>query len=190
MAKKNKKLAFGLIEVMVASSMILMILMALTTATKAALQGNQLIHLRASALFLAQEGLEITRGIRDNNWSGNSGLAWKSLQWSGNTLVDISLTGDSCYKVEYNDAVKSFGLSPIISCPLIGANEGELIEIESDNPDTFYRYIKIGPVGDELLLGSTEDNGENALKMTVYVTYSDNKTVEISEILTNWLPKY
>ncbi|MFA6963563.1 MAG: hypothetical protein WC227_02515 [Patescibacteria group bacterium] len=173
---------------MVASAMILMVLIALTMATKSSLKGNQDIHLRASALFLAQEGIEAVRGIRDNNWSSNSGAGWKALQWSGNTLVEVDLTNPSCYKIEFKEIIKSFGLTAI-TCP---GNVGdtvaqESVQIEIDNPDTFYRYIKIESAGG---LGDSIANDDNALKATAHVTYGDGKQVSVSELLTDWLPKY
>lgn len=186
MTLHNKKLAFGLIEVMIASAMILMVLVALTMATRSSLRGNQDIHLRASALFLAQEGLEACRGIRDNNWSSNSGAGWKALKWNGDSLLDIDLDAASCYKIEYKEAAKSFGLTSLTNCSPIVANQ-ESIKIETDNPDTFYRYIKIESASD---LGAPVVTLDNALKATVYVTYGDGKQVIVSEMLTDWQPKY
>ncbi len=178
----------GLIEVMVASAMIMMVLIALTMATKSSLRGNQDIHLRASALFLAQEGLETGRGIRDNNWSSNSGAGWKALKWSGNALTDVDLTTATCYKIEYKEAVKGMGLTAI-TCPTNVADKSaqESIQIEQDNADTFYRYMKIESVGD---LGAPIASNTNALKLTAYVTFGDNKQVVVSEVLTDWLQKY
>jgi len=204
MVKKVIKKAFGLIEVMVASSMILIILLALTAATKSALQGNQDIYARAQALFLAQEGIETVREIRDSSWSaGQSGTgSWKSLVWNAakDKLIDVTdLTTTSCYKIDYvGSPLYQFGLTPL-SCTNLDQNQSsmELVQLNQDINNSnakFYRYVKIEPIGNQLMPDGTGTantfNQNNSFKLTVYLQYGQNKTLSISEILTNWWPKY
>jgi type II secretory pathway pseudopilin PulG len=63
---------FGLLEVMISGAVIIIILGSLVLVAHAAINNNQYMQKRAEATFLAQEGLEMVRQIRDSNWIDRS----------------------------------------------------------------------------------------------------------------------
>ena len=60
---------------------------------------------------------------------------------------------------------------------------------------TYYRYAKTEPTtgllpNDESLAAGSTYNTTNSFKLTVYVVYQNNKTISVSEVMTNWIPQY
>jgi len=95
----SKKLAFGLVEVLLSGAVIIIILGALVMIARAAFNNDLYLQKRAQAIYLAQGGLEIVRQIRDSNWiDGYNDSQWDNLTVSPNykfTGVGTAL----CFKV-------------------------------------------------------------------------------------------
>lgn len=68
MDRRVKKKGFSLIEVLLSGTIIVMILAATVFIGKAAMQTTTKSVEKIQASYLAQEGLEIARQIRDTNW--------------------------------------------------------------------------------------------------------------------------
>jgi prepilin-type N-terminal cleavage/methylation domain-containing protein len=92
----TKSKGFSLIEVILASSVFALLVTALVGAFLYGQEGTALAGTRARAVFLAEEGLEAVRNIRDagfvNLVDGTYGLATTGNQWSlvgSSDLIDI-----------------------------------------------------------------------------------------------------
>jgi len=162
------KKGFGILEVLVSSVIIITILMALVFIGRTALTNSSYIQEKAQAVYLAQEGIEIVRQIRDTNWiDRDNTTGWNSLA-AGN------------YGISYNSTTKKYGLA--------GSNDSVTM-----NNLTFTRTIKIENTG-SLLPGSGGSDihpSDNAFKVTSTITWNNgSKTVSVSEILTNWRPNF
>lgn len=181
----NKKAkGFGVIEVLVASTTIAVILSALVMAGNIALRNTIRLGQRIQATYLAQEGLEIVRQIRDTNWiDEDNSTDWNSFIWdeSGN-LIKAEENYQGCVIATGNRDQERFGLS-------CDSDRQDSIIL---NNTTFRRTVSIQEVGDSLLPG---EDGElqqsyNSLKITVKVTWDQDGEIILSQILTNWRPKY
>lgn len=64
----NKEKGFGLLEVLLAGLIIIMMLSALVVVARAAIESNIYVQQRFQATFLAQEGMERVRHIRDTSY--------------------------------------------------------------------------------------------------------------------------
>lgn len=62
---------FGLIELLVATSVISVSLFALVAVIQASFQVTSVSGVKARAEFLAEEGVEVVKILRDNSWSSN-----------------------------------------------------------------------------------------------------------------------
>ena len=170
------KKGFGLLEVLLSAVIIIIILAALVTIGRAALNNNEYLAQRAQAIYLAQEGLEMTRQIRDTNWiDGENTTKWNTLD----RITTPTATGD--YSLIFLNNWK-------LGMPTTGENilVGGVI---------FNRKINISSANDNLLptLTNNPNLSDYAIKIksTVTWTYSgQSKNVELSEILTNWRPDF
>lgn len=85
MMKLLKQNGFSTIEVLLASSILILIVAALMGAYIYGSESTALAGQRARAAFLAEEGLEASRNIRDSGFSnlsdGTKGLAISGNQW-------------------------------------------------------------------------------------------------------------
>jgi len=185
------KRAFGIIEVLIASSIIASVLGGLVYVGRLALTSSTNTKVRSEALGLATEGLEIVRHIRDSNWAdSDNSTVWNSLVMENDgTFSTVVPDSGKSYIVKFNKAKNGqdrFGL-----------DYGNAEQISSPDGSTFFRSIDITSTG--VLLPATDDKDslkeqsvkrDNAMKITVTVTWDDNKAVSVSELLTNWRPNY
>lgn len=84
--KKNN--GFSIIEIMVVITIITIGLVGLLALTAQNIKVLYTNRNNLVAAYLAQEGLELIRGIRDNNWK--SGYAWNNGIGSGNYVLDYT----------------------------------------------------------------------------------------------------
>lgn len=188
LAKKN---GFGLIEVLIASTIIVTILAALVSVGRMTLRSSVATQQRAVAMQLAQEGIEIVREMRDTNWvDGDNATEWNSLVNSGSTwrTVDISPGTPKKYQIKYiisGTWTSRFSLSELTQ----SSDPGEKLTI--DGSDFTRKIILDRNTG--LLLDSNpggEKLSDYYLKVTSEVITPDGKTISASEIITNWRPNY
>lgn len=177
---KGKLKGFGLMEVLISAVIIIIILSALVTIGRAAMSNNENLAERTQAIYLAQEGIETVRQIRDSNWIDGSNLTkWNTLE--GDTTVS---SGD--YVLSY--ITNKWILSNMDSYETISLGPtGKAV--------SFYRTINITAADDAIM--PTPGNNPNlslqAIKATATVTWEfsgQTKRIEVSEILTNWRPDF
>ena len=154
-----KKNAFTLPEVILA---IFILTTAVASGSVLIQQTFTLVSLNQSKLiayYLAQEGIEIVRNIRDNNWL--AGTTWKEG------------LGTEDYEVSYNDTE----LSPNQNRPLSIDDSDGFYSYSGGAPTKFKRKISISEVGDD------------TLQVTVLVTWTERSrehTAKVIENLHNW----
>jgi len=155
---------FSMIEVVIAVSIITTALIASLALITSSISSIQLNKTKIIATGLAQEGLEIVRNIRDNNW-----LDYKrsSINW-----LDGLSAGD--YRVQY-DSESLLAFSPT---PLKIDSNGFYKYGDSGTNTPFYRKITIQIVD------------ENQIKVTAVVSWTEKRRSEIVSAETrlyNWL---
>jgi len=189
MNQKNKK-GFGIIEVLIASTIVIAIILAFTAVARATLKGTDDMNERAQAINLAQEGLEMVRQIRDSNWTDSNGnTLWDSLlydplagNWSEvprDSLKTYALTFDSLLRRYY----------------LTESTAPENILLAGDANVGFKRFVRVSSANGLLPSNDTAsklpDQKDNfAMKVTVEVITPGGKTVSVSELMTNWRPQF
>lgn len=126
MVKKHFKNGFTLLEVMIAITILTIGIGGSYVLIQQTLRGGNIAESKLIAYYLAQEGIEITRNIRDNNWLLKRG---SDVKWD----EGIYRNGDDeniCYEgceVDY----LSQELNPI-------SGDGNYLRIDSANG--FYNY--------------------------------------------------
>ena len=95
-----KKNSFTLLEVMVAISILTLAVGGSFTLIQQALVSTSLAKSKLTAAYLAQEGMEIVRNIRDNNWL-NSSPSWKTGLTAGEYEADYDDLSLSSYADRY-----------------------------------------------------------------------------------------
>lgn len=196
--KKNK--GFTLTEVLIAMMILTVAIVTATNILVGLLQTNKNIVKIEQAYYLAMEGVEAVRNIRDTNWLNNVDfrgrtdllgifenggeyvLGLKSMAWKNSIKDTVSDIGrfkswDLFYRVADNDKLCLFeedGRSFYVLCGLVSGRDSG-----------FSRYVKIEPY--------CEDAGkslcEKSFKATSVVSWMDGtkeKNVELSEVLTDW----
>lgn len=185
MNQRKFKKGFGLLEVVITVAIIVVILGGLVAIGRAAEINSIKTQERAQAVYLAQEGLETVRQIRDSNWiDNNNATQWNTLVWENTGLILVPSDG-SIYDIKFQ--VGRFGL-------ITPSTNSDKATIGGVN---FIRTIKIENVGDLLpktIFESTNmTSTDYALKITANVSWTTNgnsKDVAVSEVLTNWRPNY
>ncbi len=178
MNRTRTKKGFGILEVLLAGVIIVIVLGALVFLARNSLNNSIYLQEKGQATFLAQEGLEIVRHIRDTNYiDEKNDTKWNSFIIdggggpgipSGNPTIDYSIGFDSTSN-EYE--IKN-GIDPIIA----------IDDIE------FTRTISFSSLAGEELLDNDEDLQENAIVAIVRVTWNSSfksGEVEIRELITN-----
>lgn len=195
---KNSK-AFGIVEALIASSIIAMILFALVAVGRNSIRGVEEAEKRSQAILLAQDAIEQVRQIRDSNWISSTGEDWNSLVWNGDNLVKV--TPDD-YIIEYKKFAAD-GLKKIMRYGLVETTDnGLLVNLGGTGEvgnriggNDFYQLITIDTSNISNLIPVSGDDVDpkpdiNAIKVTAKISWDDNKSLEISEVLTNWRPAY
>lgn len=189
--KTGLKKGFGILEVLVSAVIIIIVLSALVFIGNAALSNSVYTQQRAQAIYLAQEGIEQVRQMRDTNWiDGNNSTQWNALLWnSGKTaLTDITPALGNTLDVQK-------GSAPMAN--RYGLVQTTLPEISINGTD-YTRSVNVASVGSLLptdISGGANDVNKSitALKITVSVSWVSkmgSKAVSSSEIITNWRPNY
>ncbi|HLC44054.1 MAG TPA: hypothetical protein VJK08_02945 [Patescibacteria group bacterium] len=186
MIKDSKKTqGFGLIEVLIASTIIIMTISSLTFVARGALTSTDRTQDRIQAVNLAAEGIEIVRNIRDTNWiDRRPETDWGN--WVGSTFNGVVAGG--VYKINYSAG--SLNRFNLISVP-IGAPAENITLL---NGAVFTRTIQVDSIVNAtsgLMPGSNQSNLQGqAYKVTVKVTTPSKAEINVSEILTNWRPNF
>lgn len=199
LVKKTNK-GFGIAETLIASTIIMMIIFALTAAGRSALRSSQYLQERTQASYLAQGGIEQMRQIRDSNWldSNASGTEWSSFALT--TTAAKGYSWDSSNKLystlNFDTTQKRYKLStPTVTLPATP----DVIPLDSVDfsRTVILQQIQKDQTGKLLptdgTAGTKVEADINSIKVTVKIDWSNNghaKNLSISEILTNWRPNY
>lgn len=191
------KQGFSILEVLVSSVIIITILSVLVFIGRLALANSLYAQEKAQAIYLAQEGIEIVRQIRDTNWTDrNNATQFDDIAWNNTNSALVPATSGTIYYPLFNTingfkrwGLKNKGSSTDTDVPITDSSLG--------STQTYKREIKIENTG-SLLTGSGTASTDvystsNALKITSTVTWDLNgvqKSVSASEILTNWRPNF
>lgn len=186
MKKTNFKKGFGILEVLIASTIIITILGALVTVGTMAINTNEQLLAKAQATNLAQEGIEMVRQIRDTNWIDNdNSTAWNSFVWGGSVSTPtLNIPTDSQnYKLSQNVNNKRWGLDPV--------NPDQPEEITVGNTK-YTRSIYFDPIVN--LIPSTGDlnsgKSQQAIRVRTKISWGSGQSIELSELITNWRPNF
>jgi len=185
----NKKLkGFGIIEALIASTIIIIIVFSLTAVARGTMRASDNMQERAQAAQLAQEGIEVVRQIRDTNWiDGSAVTSWNSFVCtaSGSALTCPALPiATANYKIVFN-SLNRFSLAD-------AGTTGELIKLGNIDGFAFKRFIKFESVGALLpdVVNPSLTKDKYSTKVTVTVTTPSGEDIAVSEMLTNWRPQY
>ena len=162
MSKKNQNKAFTLMEIIIVMGVVISVLTSALVLITMTVNSTRASRSRIIAIGLSQEGLEIVRNIRDNNWLAGRRTA---LDWR----QDMN-PGD--YRVQYD----SSGLL-VFSTALLRINNDFYQYAGGDNTP-FYRKITIEHIGD------------NQMRIISEVTWNEqgrNRAVSAETRLYNWL---
>lgn len=159
----RKKHGFSLVEVIIAVAIIITGLISVVALINSSVSGIRINKSRTIAASLAQEGLEVVRNIRDNNW-----LAYK--RSIGNWRDGLA---NGTYRVQYNtEALLVFSSTPL------QLDSNGFYQYDSGAPTLFYRRIIIETIND------------NQFKTTCEITWKENNRDNVLSVETrfyNWL---
>jgi Tfp pilus assembly protein PilV len=197
---KYKK-GFGLMEVLLSGVIIIMILGALVAIGHAAITNSEYAAERTQAIYLAQEGIETVRQIRDSNWIDGNPTTWKAIFTDPvGTMFPIETQPTADTYLLYQGAFRSpasmhgYSLSACSGSPCSGGS----VPLAGINYTRIFKTTAADTDVSNLLPteGTTKTDVHpdiNAMKIRVVVSWTSNgqaKSVEASEILTNWRPDY
>lgn len=196
MTKIATSKAFGLVETLIASAIIIVVVFALTAVSSITLAGTRRTQEHAQAMNLAQEGIEVARQIRDTNWiDSDRTTSWNKLVATNQSAPVWTIPAlNSGYSVSFIDSGSPQISRLFLSTAGIGGVAGAGQKITLDGSD-FVRKIKSETVGELLpgvdCSGSTpNDKSVCAIKITSTVKTPSGADVSVSEVLTNWRPNF
>lgn len=173
-----RRKGFGILEVLLAGVIIITMLSALVFLGRSAINNSVYLQQRAQATYLAQEGMEIVRQIRDSNYiDGNNTTKWNTLR-ELNTGVGPGMI----YQIGWTDQYSGrYFLIPISDNPK---------NINIDGTD-FTRTIEFATaenlLTDPVISNFSGDKNDIALRAIVKVTFDSfgEKKVEVEELIAN-----
>lgn len=185
--KKAKEEGFTLIETLVAVSIFLVSVVGMMTILSSGLSNTIAAKKKMTATFLAQEGIEYIRNLRDTYvlYWGNYTDGWN--EFNNRMIASSCATPEGCF---YKDEGLNFNNSdlPILDlqiegcggvCPIIiyDASKSKYVSAGSGSENTtFRRTIK------------TEKINQDITKVTAIVSWDNNtKSISFSENLFNWV---
>lgn len=193
--KKNifKKLSngFTVVEAMVAISILLLSITGAFTVAQSSLQSTNYAKNKTTAYYLAQEGLEYIRHLRDNNGLRMLKDRTGSINWLDGFAEpgagDPCSDGSRCYV----DTTNEIGIEPMACpdgvCPLFYLNvaTGQFQYVDKHDLTTLSTFRRTITVTPQAIDGST--NSQVTVK--VVVEWNQNgttKSLDVSENLYNW----
>ena len=161
---------FGILEVVVATGIITVGLVAVISFITQSYYVSQVNKNKFAATMLAQEGIELTRNVRDSNWVG--GFSWNQ-----------NIVGDGTYRIEMDtggnvNIVNVNGIDDVLS--RLKINNG-LYQYSSGTDTIFYRLITAANTATCL--------AADCLQVTSEVKWSERgltKNYTITVELYNW----
>lgn len=162
--------AFTLIETLVAISVLLISLVGPLSIAAQALKSAYYARDEITAFYLAQEGLEYVRAVRDQNYLANPQQSWLSgLSACQSALCSIDFPNFSDASCANNSC------APLLIDPVTG-----LFNTQTGAPSGFTRSVTIVPVSgmpDEMQVQSTVS----------WASAGISRSFTLSEYIFNWL---
>jgi type II secretory pathway pseudopilin PulG len=140
---------------------------------------------RLTATYLAQDGMEIVRNIRDNNWlnmdaycetnpdcTTNNDYSWVDYLTSGSTNYSLNCTNGCEADYTTNTGVAgAFAMAPSASRYLFIDNTNGFYNYTGGTPTRFQRKIIIEPIQD------VDGKSDHIIKVTVQVSWNKKATI-------------
>lgn len=162
--KKNRA-AFTLVETIIAISVIGLVVTAAFQLTQSSLKIGANTMQKLTAFHLAEEGLEITRNMRDSNWIAN--LTWDQGLCAGKYIIEE--------KQNYASGGNKWNLIPV-------ADDDSAPEIKLKENQRFKRIIEIETL-------SSQTDTISAINITSKVFYFEGvkkNEIALAMELTDW----
>jgi len=176
--KNTEKSAFTLIEVMIALSVLILVVLSITTLTMYNVQTNDRNIDNLQAQYLAEQGLEAVREIRDSNFLQNYYWLSDSEELWGANLSQMGTSG-SYYTVALNQAIDSEHGPWILQKVDIKQDD---LTVKNTN---FKRYLFVKPVLDKY--GDSQNYEEIYVESVVKYNFrGQEQTVKLFSQFMNW----
>ncbi len=169
---KQIRLGFTLIETLVAISVLLLSLAGPLAIASNALQSAHYARDEVTAYYLAQEGIEYVRAIRDQNYLSGSPWLTGLDESSAASCIDTPCIVDM---TEFDHAECGAGCPPLQLSDI-----GELYNQSTGESSIYTRTLTITRV----------DGGDEEVVVTVSMTWVSknlNRSFQLTEHLFNWL---
>jgi len=161
----KKKKGLTLIELMIAFFIVSFGLVGTFSVIQKIITASSMTSSRLIASYLAQEGMEIVRNVRDNNWLEGAGIDWDL------GLKNCFSAPNYC-EADYNDQALISGTDRYLKI-----NSSGFYNYDSGTDTIFKRKIKIVHLEAEVLRVVTEVSWEE---------HGSEKSVVVEEILYDW----
>ena len=185
--KLKKKSGFTLLEVIVAVFILTVGVGGSFVLIQQTLSASSMVRSRLIAAYLAQEGIEIVRNVRDNNWLEQRESFETPPEPLWNDGLDNCLPPINCCEADYKtDMLPSTPLTSVVECSF---DNLRYLNIDSDG---FYSYSGDAQTRFKRKI-SIEQIEDNKIKVVVIVQWKEkNKThqIEVVEHITNWYEEY
>jgi len=177
--------AFTLVEVIIGVAILSIVMSSITVLTIVSIQANQANVNRLTGYYLAQEGVEGLRNLRDSNWLRNYG-------WDGNSEWGSDFGSEGYYKIDYLPGLDppwklTFGgtvLANLDSTLYLVNHNGNRFYVHDPSTWTDYETTKFNRH-----LHVVPDADEEMLQVTAVVFWDDHGReieVQVSTRLTDW----
>jgi type II secretory pathway pseudopilin PulG len=151
---------FGLLEVIISISVIILVVGGTVTLGNSALRNNTISQERTVAYNLAREGVEVVRQIRDTKWINGTPDSW----------ADFGITG--------SQDVQNVGDAWVFGSSL----PHKIEDIDYSRVITIDKYTLVGE--------NTDETARKVTVKVTWRDYGRDFNVELNEILTNWNREY
>jgi Tfp pilus assembly protein PilV len=189
--KISKSGGFGILEVLLAGVIIITMLGALVILGRTVLNNIALANQRMQATFLAQQGIETVRQIRDTNYiDGDNSTQWNSLVStnSGVTLNKPSeyagdFFSDQFVTKFYNNTKRTY----------LAEKSGNNGDFTTQDNITYTRTITFKKVDNMSIAGivASTDSEDRVFTVTCTVSWNNgDKSISIDELITNSHPNF
>lgn len=189
--KLKKKSGFTLLEVIVAIFILTVGVGGSFVLIQQTLSASLMVRSRLIATYLAQEGIEIVRNVRDNNWLDQRDSFETPPEPFWNDGLDDCLFPANCCEVDYKTDILPLGNpSPLTSVPGCNFDDFDYLNIDSND---FYSYSDGAQTRFKRKISIKQEVEENRMEVVVIVQWKEkNKThqIEVVEHITNWYEKH
>lgn len=159
------KKGFSLIEILISFTILSISLIAVTTLISNTIQANQLNTSRLQAYFLAEQGIESIRHVRDTNWLQNIGFSKNSTEFQNNLwrsplgqTTNITPSTTKKLIIQYN--------------PNNITNQNQSVTLAEANNNNIKLYLNQNPQTGEHYFSHTPNN--NPTQFRRYITIRNN----------------